>query len=48
MNKAIIIQADDWEGLFVNGVLVQEGHSLNQGYKRLPYLKNYLKNITLI
>lgn len=41
MNKAIILQSssDYWEGLFVNGALVEEGHTLNQGEKRIQYLK---------
>jgi len=37
-NHAIIIGADDWEGLFVNGKLVEEGHTLNEGYSRRKYL----------
>ena len=37
MNKAVLIQSDDWEGLFVNGKLVQEGHTLNEGTSRIKY-----------
>lgn len=37
MNKAILIQADDWEGLFINGCLVDEGHTLNEGEERAVY-----------
>ena len=37
MNKAILVQAGDWEGLFVNGKLVEEGHTLNEGYDRIKY-----------
>lgn len=35
MNKAILIEADDWEGLYVNGTLVKEGHTLNEGMSRI-------------
>jgi len=37
MNKAILLKSDDWEGLYVNGELVQEGHTLNQGYSRIQH-----------
>jgi hypothetical protein len=37
-NEVIIIGADDWEGLFVNGKLVDEGHTLNEGASRKKYL----------
>lgn len=37
-NSAIIIKADDWEGLFINGKLVEENHTLNQGHSRRKYL----------
>jgi hypothetical protein len=37
MNKAIVVKADDWEGLFINGICVQQGHSLNEGTERLEY-----------
>lgn len=37
INKAILVQTDDWEGLFVNGELVQEGHTLNEGTSRTKY-----------
>ena len=43
MNKAILIGTDDWEGLFVNGKLVEEGHTLNQGYNRMNYFKKLSK-----
>ena len=42
-NKAIIIESDDWEGLFINGKLVEEGHSLNQGESRIKYFKKISK-----
>ncbi len=28
MNKLLILTADDWEGLFIDGKLVTEGHSI--------------------
>ena len=36
MNKVIILnsQNGDWEGLFVNGELVDEGHVLGEGYNK--------------
>lgn len=37
MSKAILIKADDWEGLFLDGVLVEEGHTLNEGSSRIKY-----------
>lgn len=40
MNDAILIEADDWEGLFVNGKLVDEGHTLNEGMSRTKYFIN--------
>ena len=45
MNKAILLQSssESWEGLFVNGKLVEEGHTLNQGYSRVKYFKDLAK-----
>lgn len=43
MNKAILIGSEDWEGLYVNGKLVEEGHTLNQGYNRINYFKKLAK-----
>jgi hypothetical protein len=37
MNKAILLKSDDWEGLYINGKLVEEGHTLNQGYSRIKH-----------
>ena len=28
MSRAVIAQGDDWEGLYIDGALVDEGHSL--------------------
>lgn len=36
-NKAILLWSDDWEGLYVNGKLVDEGHTLNEGVSRTKY-----------
>lgn len=36
-NKAILLQVEDWEGLYINGELVEEGHTLNQGNSRVKY-----------
>jgi len=37
MNKAILLKSDGWEGLYVNGELKEEGHTLNQGYSRVQH-----------
>ena len=44
MNKAILIQADDWEGLFINGRLVEEGHTLHEGNSRVKYFSQLSKD----
>lgn len=36
-NKAILLQADDWEMLYINGELKEEGHTLNEGASRVKY-----------
>ena len=43
MNKAILIKSNDWEGLYINGKLVEEGHTLNQGYSRIKYFVDLSK-----
>lgn len=43
MNNAILVKADDWEGLFVNGKLVEEGHELNEGISRVKYFNKLAK-----
>lgn len=43
MNKAILLQCDDWEGLYINGKLVEEGHTLNQSESRVKYFVNLSK-----
>lgn len=37
MNDAILLKVDDWEGLYINNILVEEGHNLEQGYDRIEY-----------
>lgn len=43
MNKLTVVRADEWEGLFVNGELVDEGESLNEGEHFLKYSKRILE-----
>jgi hypothetical protein len=31
INELVVVRADDWEGLFVNGELVDEMHKLGEG-----------------
>lgn len=38
MPKIKIINASDWEALYVDGILKQEGHTLNQGERREIYI----------
>ena len=45
MKKALIITADDWEGVYVDGVLIMEGHHLPEG---IHYLKWSFDFITLL
>ena len=28
MNKIVVVDSDDWQGMYVNGVLKEEGHEL--------------------
>jgi len=35
--QAVLVKADDWEALYVEGVLVEEGESLNEGTSRIKY-----------
>jgi hypothetical protein len=37
MNKVILVCSEDWEGLYINGKLVKEGHTLNEGTSRIKY-----------
>jgi len=36
-NDAVLIMGEDWEGIYVNGKLIQEGHTLNKGESRTRY-----------
>jgi len=41
--SAILVKADDWEGLYVNFKLVSEGHTLNEGEERVIYFARLAK-----
>jgi len=43
MNNAILIISNDWEGLYINEILVEEGHTLNQGYNRMKHFVDLAK-----
>ena len=43
MNTAILVKGEDWEGLYINNTLVQEGHTLNEGTSRIKYFVNLAK-----
>jgi hypothetical protein len=45
MNKAILLKADDWEGLYINGTLVTEGHTLNEGNDRSRFFANLAETL---
>lgn len=36
-NKAVLLQAEDWEMLYINGQLKRENHELNEGEDRITY-----------
>lgn len=38
-----VIKADDWEGLYINGKLIDEGHTLNEGDERVLYFADLAK-----
>lgn len=40
-NEIIVLntQCGDWEGLFINGVLISEGHTLGEGNQKKFWLK---------
>jgi hypothetical protein len=40
---AIIVNADDWQGFFYNGKLIDEAHTLGDGYGNLWFLKKMAK-----
>ena len=37
--RVLIVNSDDWQGLFIEGKLIDEGHSLGEGYGITKYLK---------
>jgi len=39
MNKAILVKSNDWEGLYIDGKLVCDGHidNMNEGEERLTF-----------
>jgi hypothetical protein len=43
MKQAILLQADDWEMLYINGELKEEGHTLNEGASRTKYFLDLAK-----
>jgi len=47
-NSAVLILAEDWEGLFVNGELVEEGHTLNEGMSRIQYFIQLAKQYDFV
>ena len=44
-NEAILLHSKDgdWEGLFINGQLIDEGHELGEGRKEYFWLKDFIK-----
>jgi hypothetical protein len=50
MNKAILIIVNDWEGLYVDGDLIAEGHTINEGEERSIYFAKlaHIYNFDLI
>lgn len=44
MNAAVLVKGEDWEGLYINNKLVQEGHTLNQGISRIKYFVKLAKH----
>ena len=43
MNKATLINGEEWEGLFINGKLVEEKEVLNEGNDRVKYFLELAK-----
>lgn len=37
--------SDDWEGLFVNGKLIDEGNPINEGHERVLYFLDLAKEL---
>ena len=43
MTKAILLMADDWEMLYIDGILKDEAHTLNEGTSRIKYFLDLAK-----
>ena len=41
--RAVLVVADDWEGLYINDGLIDEGHTVNEGESRLKYFADAAK-----
>ena len=42
-NRAIILKSEDWEGLYVDKVLIEEGHNIEEGNDRAIVFANLAK-----
>ena len=42
-NRAIILKSEDWEGLYVDKVLIEEGHTIEEGNDRAIVFANLAK-----
>lgn len=42
--SVLVLKADDWEGLFIDGKLIDEGHSLEEGSDRIKYFQEASKS----
>lgn len=48
MNKAIVLRSEyDWEMLYINSILTEEGHTLNEGQERFLYFLNISKKYNI-
>jgi len=36
-NKAVLVKGNDWEGLYINSISREQGHTLNEGKERITY-----------
>lgn len=42
-NRAIILKSEDWEGLYIDKVLIEEGHNIEEGNDRAIVFANLAK-----
>ena len=42
-NRTYLLKSNDWEGLYIDNKLIQEGHSLNEGRDRILYFAKLAK-----